>query len=430
MKLNYKRTIFVGFAFMSICAFWQLYDSIVPLILKQTFAMNDAVSGVIMSLDNVLALFMLPLFGAWSDKVNTRLGRRTPFIIVGTAIAVISMMFMPVGDNLGELYIFVIALGVTLIAMATYRSPAVALMPDVTPKPLRSKGNALINLMGALGGIVALGLISFLVPDEGKPDYRLLFGIIAGFMVVSVIVLLLTVREKKLAAEVAESGGHGEKMTEEELTSGKKSEPLPKPVFKSLLLILFAVALFFMGYNAVTSAFSKYAQVYLGVQGGGFANLLLIATAASVVSYIPIGFLATKIGRKKTIMIGLVIMFLCFAVAATFTKFSYVLIAIFVLTGMGYAAIIVNTFPMVWEMAKGSDVGKYTGYYYTFSMSAQIVTPILSGAMLQYIGYQTLFPYAALFLALSFVVMLFVKHGDSKPIGKKDKLEMLDVGDE
>lgn len=187
MKLNYKRTTIVGFAFFSICAFWQLYDSIVPLILKNTFEIGDTVAGIIMALDNILALFMLPLFGALSDRTSTRIGKRMPYIIGGTALAVISMNFLPYGDNSVNLTLFVTALLVTLVAMSTYRSPAVALMPDVTPKPLRSKANAIINLMGAIGGAFTLVVISLLVPDTGKPDYSPLFFIVSAVMVISEI---------------------------------------------------------------------------------------------------------------------------------------------------------------------------------------------------------------------------------------------------
>ena len=170
MKLDHKRTVLVGLAFLSICTFWQMYDSIVPKILTQTFHLNEAVSGAIMALDNVLALFLLPLFGSFSDKVDTKIGRRTPFLIGGTALAVILMNVLPALDNgyaaapsAGKFIAFVLVLGLLLVAMGTYRSPAVALMPDVTPKPLRSKGNAVINLMGAVGGVIYLAIAAKII---------------------------------------------------------------------------------------------------------------------------------------------------------------------------------------------------------------------------------------------------------------------------
>ena len=229
MKLNYKRTLLVGFAFLSICAFWQLYDNVIPLILKNTFHMKDSLVGVVMAMDNVLALFLLPFFGKLSDKCHTKLGRRTPFILGGTAAAVILMNILPYADNHEKLLLFVIPLGLLLIAMGTYRSPAVALMPDVTPKPLRSKANAIINLMGALGGVFTLGVTGLLVHAgaTGRNDYTMLFLAVSLLMAISVIVLVLTVRENKLAAEVAamETDEEKEAEAEEKKESGKANWP-------------------------------------------------------------------------------------------------------------------------------------------------------------------------------------------------------------
>jgi len=425
MKLNTKRTVLVGLAFMSICAFWQLYDGIIPLILKNSFHVGDTISGGIMALDNVLALFLLPLFGGISDRVDSKYGRRIPFIVGGTAIAVVSMLLIPIADDIRSLVLFIVGLLLVLLAMSTYRSPAVALMPDVTPKPLRSKGNAIINLMGAVGGMITLLLISALVPKTGKPDYFPLFLVVAIIMIVSIVVLVLRVKERAAVAEVMAQE------PEEEPQTGANGQPAPmeKAVKKSLIFILLSVALWFMGYNAVTTAFSKYAQVYWGLQGGGFANCLLIATAAAIVSYIPVGIIATKIGRKKTILFGVALLAISFASGTLFRSFSPVINGIFVVVGIAWASINVNSYPMVVEMSRGSDVGKFTGFYYSFSMSAQIITPILSGALLEHVGYYTLFPYAAFFVALSFVTMLFVKHGDSRPIPPADKLEAFDTGD-
>ncbi|MBC8534430.1 MFS transporter [Yeguia hominis] len=423
MKLNYKRTFFVGLAFLSICAFWQLYDSIIPLILKNTFQIDHTWSGVIMALDNVLALFLLPLFGTLSDKTNTRLGRRTPYILFGTIGAVIFMLLIPVADHLVRPILFFLALMATLLFMSTYRSPAVALMPDLTPKPLRSKANAVINLMGAVGSVISLALIAVLVPKSEKPDYFPIYAIVAGLMLLSVLVLVLTIREKKLAGEVAAM----EALESSDEPAAESDEKMPRDVRKSLILILISVTMWYMGYNAVTTSFSKYAQDYLQIEGGGFASLMMVATVAAVLSYLPVGFLATRIGRKKTILIGVALLFVSFGAAFAFTRYHWFMIVLFILTGIGWASINVNSYPMVVEMAKGSDVGRYTGYYYAFSMAAQILTPILSGFLLQYVGYWTLFPYAVLFVTIAFCTMCGVRHGDSRPVLPKDKLEMLDV---
>ena len=304
MKLNYKRTFLVGLAFLSICAFWQMYDNIVPLILQGTFHLNETLTGAIMAADNVLAVFLLPLLGSLSDKVDTRWGKRTPFILVGTVLAVVLMMLLPHADKTGNFVLFVISLFFLLIAMGLYRSPAVALMPDLTPKPLRSQANAIINLMGAVGGIYTLILISLLLKGGDKPDYTPVFLGVALLMVVSVVLLVLTVREKKLAQEVAKA--NLEEETEEEQKADKTGELTPG-VKRSLTMILISIFLWFTAYNAVTTAFSRYARTVWGMEGGGFANCLMVATVAAIISYIPIGVISAKVGRKNTIMGGLVL---------------------------------------------------------------------------------------------------------------------------
>ena len=407
MQLNYRRTIFVGLAFFSILAFWQMYDNIIPLILKNTFGLGDTISGFIMSLDNILALFMLPLFGALSDRA----GRRMPFIVGGTIGAVALCVLLPLFDRPGSLLMFMVVLGLLLIAMGTYRSPAVALMPDLTPKPLRSKANAIINLMGALGGVYTILAIKLLVkePATGLPNYMPLFLAVAGIMALSVAILRLTIRETGIQPQDEDAAG-------QPAAPAAGQAALPPPVRRSLYLILCSVALWYMGYNAVTTAFTKYAQTVWGHGVSQASTCLLIATAGAVVSYIPIGLLASRIGRKKTVLMGVAILALCFAAGALVASdFSPALYGIFALVGFSWAAINVNSYPMVVEISRLGSVGKYTGYYYTFSMAAQIVTPILSGALLEHVGYFTLFPYAALCVALSFLPMFFTRHGDNRP---------------
>jgi len=424
MKVNSKRTILMGFAFLSICTFWQMYDNIIPLILKNTFQLNEVATGFVMSVDNILAVFLLPLMGAFSDKVDTRWGKRTPFIVIGTIFAIIAMMFLPYASNINNLYLFVGALAITLIAMATYRSPAVALMPDLTPKPLRSKANAIINLMGTVGGIIALVLIRMLLKDGDKVNYTPIFIGVAIVMVVSVIILLLTIKEKKLADEVKIK--YPETEENEHLDADGKLDP---DVVRSLKYLLASIFFWFVAYNAVTTAFSRYAKYTWKMQGGSFTNCLMVATIAAVLSYIPVGVIAGKLGRKKTILAGVLMMFISYVAAIFYANYHPSINVFFALIGIGWAFINVNSFPMVVEMCKGADVGRYTGFYYTASMSAQILTPILSGIFLQYISYRTLFPYAAVFAAIAFFTMTKVKHGDVKPIEKKSALEHFDIDD-
>ncbi len=434
LKLNNKRTILVGLAFLSICAFWQMYDNLVPLILRRTFALDESLTGMIMAADNVLALFLLPLFGGLSDKCGMgKLGRRTPFILAGTAGAVVLMNLLPILDNSYanqaapfKLVSFVIVLGLLLIAMGTYRSPAVALMPDVTPKPLRSKANAIINLMGAVGGVLYLGVSAVLYPASktggaAHVDYQPLFLIVALIMVIAVAVLLLTIREPKLAAEnQALEQRHPEWNLAHDDGSGH--ETLPAPVKRSLGFLLASIALWFIGYNGVTTWWSNYTAEVMGEGLQGTNICLTVATVGAIVSYIPIGVLASKVGRKRTIQAGVVLLASCFLagylLTVRATAITPIMYVAFALVGLAWAAINVNSLPMVVEMCRGSDVGKFTGYYYTASMAAQVVTPVLAGTLMKHISYQVLFPYAAFFVAMSFVTMLFVRHGDSKAEAK------------
>ncbi len=427
MKLDYKRTFFIGLAFLSISAFWQMYDNIVPLILQNSFHLKESAIGAIMAIDNVLAVFLLPLIGGLSDRVNTRLGKRTPFIIVGTAVSVVLMMLLPMADQRTNFWMFIIVLGFTLLAMATYRSPAVALMPDLTPKPLRSGANAIINLMGAVGGVYTLALISILVPDGDRPDYTAVFAGVAFIMVLAVVLLLMTIREKKLAAQIAAEYPDDEE--EETNTPAEPSGKLPKDVQRSLNLILVSIFLWFTAYNAVTTTFSRYWVTVWGMEGGGYADCLMVATVAAILSYVPIGIVSAKIGRKKTIIIGLAFMLTSFVSVFFYPTYHITANIFFALIGVGWAAISVNSLPMVVEMSKASDIGKYTGLYYTFSMAAQIFTPIASGILIEFVSYDTLFPYSMFFTVCAIVTMLLVKHGDVKPAPKKSLLENFDVDD-
>ena len=443
MKLNNKRTVLVGLAFLSICAFWQMYDNVVPLILTKTFHLNETFSGAIMAADNILALFLLPFFGTLSDRTSTKIGKRTPYILCGTAAAVILLNVLPIIDNsyyaapsTGKMAAFVILLALLLIAMGTYRSPAVALMPDVTPKPLRSRANAIINLMGAVGGIIYLAVAAVMYPNSkvlgmDHVNYQPLFLVVAGIMTVSIVVMFLTIREPKLAAEnQALEAEHPEWNLAEDDGSG--NEVLPSDVRRSLSFLLASIALWFIGYNGITTWFTTYVDKVMGQGLGGASTCLLIATGGAIISYIPIGQIAHKIGRRKTIMIGIVLLAACFLsgffLTTAFHSINAIMFIVFALVGFAWAAINVNSLPMVVEMCRGSDIGKFTGYYYTASMAAQVVTPILAGFLMRNISYKVLFPYAAFFVAMSFVTMTQVKHGDAAPEAKKglDAFEEMD----
>lgn len=451
MKLNYKRTVLIGLAFLSICAFWQMYDSIIPLILQNTFGIGETLTGAIMAADNVLAIFLLPLFGALSDKTDTRFGRRMPFIVTGTVLAVIFLMLLPIADRQVNVVLFIVSLFALLVSMGLYRSPAVALMPDLTPNKLRSKGNAIINLMGAVGGVYTLIMIKLLVGKGDRPDYMPLFVSVAALMVISVGILVITISEKKIEAKVAaeikayeDSTGlkvetedtiEEEQLLEAEKNSSGESKgktvkmQMPPEVKRSMAFLLTSIFLWFTAYNAVTTAFSRYTKVVWHLEGGGFADCLMVATVAAILSYVPIGNLAGRIGRKKTILVGIVLMSICYFAAIFVGQYHGLVNVAFAVIGIGWAAINVNSYPMIVEMSKGSDIGKFTGTYYTFSMAAQILTPILSGFLLENVSYRTLFPYAFVFSVLAFITMTQVRHGDARPDKKKSLLENFDVDD-
>ena len=517
MKLNYKRTILVGFAFFLISAFWQAYDATIPVILTNKFGMSQTWSGVIMALDNILAVFMLPMFGALSDKCLGKHGKRTPFITIGTVVAAVALvglsfvdnaqlqnisevaaiddpaaleiiydtqadkeLLTPEGDriiladvltreeftairmkttdtatgkeitnpdytnyvaparqayahqktqeNFLPLVLFICLLLVVLVAMATFRSPAVALMPDVTIKPLRSKANAVINLMGTAGGILVLVLgmvFSTSAVKNALMSYNVFYGIIAAIMLGALAIFLLTVRETKWAAQMREdSVKYG---IEENVETADEKRSLTAAEKKSLICILLSIALWYFGYNAVTSKYAVYAGNILDKD---YNTTMLLAQAAAIISYLPAGMIASKIGRKKTIMSGVVMLTAAFTAAAFMRASSptWLMNIFFALAGIAWATINVNSFPMVVEMCSGADIGKYTGFYYTASMTAQIVTPMLSGFLMDQLGMTILFPYAAIFVALAFVTMSLVRHGDSKVAAKKG-LEALDIDD-
>ncbi len=502
MKLNSKRTIFVGFAFFLICAFWQAYDTIVPKILTDRFGMSQTWSGVIMAADNIFALFLLPIFGIISDKTKSKLGRRTPFIIIGTLIAaatLISLSFVDsaqldrlgnisdinsaearatlydyeypetlatpdnvdyvlgekftrdeflsleptledgkanpdytnfvvpartayianeiVGKDPSMLITFIGILFILLLSMATFRTPAVALMPDVTPRPLRSKANAIINLMGTIGGSLILGLGIVLATGATKNTYMSYTGyfcIVAGIMLVSLVIFIATVREQKFVKEMEDISREHNIIEGDDESDAAGSRRLSKSEFASLILLLGSVILWFFGYNAVTSKYSVYAGRVLQLD---YNSTLLVANIAALIAYIPVGLIASKVGRKKTILAGVIMLTTAFGVAAFLDAGTPlpVMMVLFALAGIGWATINVNSFPMVVELARGGNVGKYTGFYYTASMAAQTLTPVLSGFLMDSFGMKILFPYAAVFAGLAFVTMLFVRHGDSKP---------------
>lgn len=593
MRLNYKNTILVGFAFAIISAFWYAYDFLVPLMLNRTFGLSDAMRGLVMGLDNILALVLLPLFGTISDKVNTKMGKRTPFLLVGTILSVVCLVILPVVENIqtaevkktmdssvitveqaydnaiandiltldkiaaadekstsiegvmkaymlsnkkadgsnydltseadvkqafksitskdvmvhnyvflpcqnvqklamvydsekptgisrddfirttekmvesgksaknlaynekiqpvvedyiyhnytaknpGVLVGFMIILFLLLVAMASFRSPAVALMPDVTPKPLRSKANAIINLMGGVGQVLVMLFMSTIilkfVSSGAYDNYIWAWTIVGVLMIIMLGIYMCTVRENKLVQQkkdlCAEFGFDDDDDTEEAKQEGVTVEQLSKGKKTSFFLLLGSIFMWFMGHNAVNSNISVYLTQNLGFETSMAGNIVMAATIFSAVAFIPVGWMATKFGRKKTILVGLVLAIIAFIIGY-FVQPSFNWLFVISWFMVTYAAITinVNTLPMVLETCKGADVGKYTGIYYTATMSAQAITPFLVGLFMNF-GREYMFIYAIVFFIISLVLLVFVKHGDSRAVPKKSVLEHFDVED-
>ena len=603
MKLNYKRTIKVGLAFAIIMLFWTAYDFVVPLLLERAFGLSNSLRGVVMGIDNVLSLFLLPIFGKWSDNINTKRGKRTPFVFIGTILSVVIMIFVPITaakqlkdakvlrnqiyavettadftyeasdgrvyasadefytmmyetesksgvgyaysdhdylklnkkDSLesyleiarhgvteiekdgGKYYriettvygptrisekveitkeeynafkaqneeyqrfvepgiavfaseevntkitkvhperigIYLAVLFLVLVAMASFRSPAVALMPDVTPKPLRSQANAMINLMGGIGGAIAFVIytVGFLIADN---PFTQIFAVCAAAMVLLLIAFLFLVNEPKyvedckkeceaygisnddeaveLGAEEhkAEDAPEEESISAEELAARKKKHE--RAFKRSFFFILASTFMWFMGYNAISSNLSVYCTKVLN-QSAGVASIISgVSMAVSAIAFIPVGILAVKIGRRKSELLGFSLAAVSFVLVFLFVRpdhmAKYLFAIFYLISGFGLIITNVNTFPMVLELSSSSSVGKYTGYYYISTMSAQAITPFISGLVMDYFEDQYLFLYSAVCVVIAFVFMFFTRYGDSKPVPAKSALEYLGAGDD
>ncbi|MEG1613496.1 MAG: MFS transporter [Clostridia bacterium] len=591
LKLDYKKTSKVGLAFAIIILFWNTYDFVIPLLIENAFGLSNASRGAVMGLDNLLSLFMLPLFGKLSDKSTSKYGRRTPFIVLGTIAAVVLMIFIPITANKqlneanaerdiwkqkfatdtvfrettlgnwydlaqngdytylshadykiitgkdtlvgnkdllsreqysklnftpisakkdgflgffgnkvfkingevvtkteynevekenslynkyvktgtntfisqqvkeitdahpGRLVAYLFVLFFVLIAMGVFRSPAVALMPDVTPKPLRSQANAIINLAGGIGGALAF-LVYTIVLAINPTAYTVVYVLVAGLMLVLLACFCKLVNEPKMVLEkeeiclqygIAEEEGFDDLELEKSnmvadasneavvptvKMSAEENKKLEKAKLRSFLLILASIFMWFMGYNAVTSNLSVYSTKALGMSAGTAGLISGISMGISAIAFIPVGMLAVKIGRRKSIMIGFLLAVVSFLLIWLFLKptgSAAILFTIFYLiAGFGLIIANVNTFPMVVELSKAGDVGKYTGFYYMATMSAQAITPFIAGLFMDNITMKSLFAYAAVCVIIAIVLMAFVKHGDSRPLpskkGKGDKI--------
>ena len=470
LKLNYERTFLIGFAFFGILLLWQVYDSWCPTFLTDIFARRmygissaqlkagdpakilnvQWLVGIIMACDNLAALILLPIFGNLSDRTRTPIGKRMPYILTGTFVSAVAFPFIPFFFHHNNILGMVILMGIVLMFMMMYRNPAVALMPDITPKPLRARANGIINIMGYLGGAFATVLGIFLklsdyinAADEARKIWtiELPFLIASVLMVISAMVLFFTVRENAIAEEMAEQMAEGERLAAV-ATPVDDDRPMSRANKTMLLAILGAEFLWFMSDNAIGTYIGNYVIYYLNSVSSATMVLTIAGGLASVLGFAIAGGIADRIGRKWTISCGLgitiaALVIMCFvaptgiaAANAAHGEFTFpaVLYVVWAIKGFGMALVHNCSFPMVVELCSSRKIGRFTGYYYAASMSAQTVTPILLGLVFNVTGaWRTLPVYACILTALSFLVFTaLVKNIRAHKVENVVGLEALD----
>ncbi len=451
LKLNYKNTFFIGLAFFAILMLWQVYNTYCPLILRDLLEsefQGDAdrltyVIGIIMAMDNLVALIIMPIFGSLSDKTNTKWGKRMPYILIGMLASALIFPLIAVFFIKDSLIGVIIIMGLVLIIMQGYRNPAVALMPDVTPKPLRSSANGIINLVGYIGAIIAGALAMVFKKNESNPSdlvYLWPFVISSVCMLAAMVILKFKINEPKLLEETKEDIELGEKLSQS-IEEIKEDKPLSKKDLTNLIIILVAVFFWFMAFNAIETFNSLFCRDILGSEGihGTFT---IILTVSSIISFVLFSSVANKIGRKWTIVIGLLLLILgiglmtlvTFALKEVIVDYVWVIYLFTVLIGIGWALVNINSYPMIVEMANKKNVGKFTGFYYTASMIAQTATPILVGLIMSFnqAGLKLLYLYSFIAMILALIVFIFVveRRDLVKKQEKKSFLENLgDVDD-
>ena len=463
LKLNYKRTFTIGFAFFGILLLWQVYDSWCPTFLTELFksafgTSNDQdvqyLVGVMMALDNLAALILLPIFGKLSDRTKSPIGKRMPYILVGTFVCAVCFPFIPIFFHANNLAGTIAMMAIVLIFAMMYRNPAVALMPDMTPKPLRSKANGIINIMGYIGGAFAtvVGMVfvlsTYLGTKEGSQEswqYHNIWAIEIPFLVgsvlmlISAIVLFLTIKENKIAEEVKEEMARGEEESEAaEKIAVDDEGPMPKANKIMLYFILAAEFFWFMADNGIGTFLNNY--VIYNIQGSSASTALMVIVSGvgSVIGFATGGMIASKIGRKWTVLSGLGATVISYAawIILTFTVGFHGavpawLYVIWFVKGVGMSLVHVNSYPMVVELCSSKKIGAFTGYYYAASMAAQTATPILLGLLLLVpaFNWDILPIYATICLAASTAIFFFVKNVKTKKTEFKTGLEALDIDD-
>lgn len=452
LKLNKKRTFLIGFAFFGILLLWQVYDSWCPTLLteiiKTRLGTADELEvqwlvGIIMACDNLAALILLPIFGSLSDKTNTKIGKRMPYILVGTFVSAIAFPFIPLFFHMNKIGAMIAMMAIVLLFMMMYRNPAVALMPDITPKPLRAKANGIINIMGYFGGAFAtvLGMVfvlsKYLTGNRSLMTIEMPFVIASILMVISALVLFFTIKENKIEEEIKDDLEEGERLAaiEDPVDDGK---PMSKANRIMLFAILGAEFLWFMSDNALGTYLNNYVFYAMGAATSNTSMMVIAGGLASVIGFGTAGFIADKIGRKWTISSGLALTFLglvlmCFIKQSTtvldtgLRAFPKLLLVVWIIKGFGMALVHNCSFPMVVELCSSKKIGKFTGFYYASSMAAQTVTPVLLGLILRASGAWSVLPKYATVLTLAscFVFTFCVKNIKSKKLSNAKGLEAI-----
>lgn len=472
LKLNKKNTFKIAFAFFGILMLWQAYNFYCPLILKALLqekgtSYQNFIIGIIMALDNVVAIIVMPIVGRLSDKTNTKWGKRMPYIILGMLITIVVFPLIALFFYFDSLIGVIIAMLLFLIVMQAYRSPAVAFMPDITPKPLRATANGIINLIGYFGAVFVaiLGMLPFLkiTNKPGEPftadqitsmqSTVLIPFIICTVVLIGVLVfLVITVKENKMLKETEADVAKGEALAEtnEQI---KENNVLSKVDKFNFYMIIIAIFFWFMSFNSFETFGSTFSVNVLG-NSGIMSTMTIILTVTSIISFVAFSSLSNKIGRKLTIVIGLALLIVSLSamgvvsLVVDFSKYSdgkigswpiffYLMAAIL---GTGWALVNINSFPMIVEFSNKENIGRFTGYYYSSSMLAQSITPVLIGIIMDdpfgkfgNSGLKLLFVYASIMMIVALVIFLFVKEKitlkERRAMHKEKKSALENLGD-
>jgi MFS family permease len=435
MKLDWRKTFLIGLGFFGISLIWQVYNLFMPLFLQAGnpafdtgghtnllgFGLDASVAGFIMTLDNIAALFILPLIGIWSDRTRTRFGRRYPYILIGAPLAALAFVLIPVAagainpeangsvaSNPGAFAFLMVVAGAMLLAMAFFRTPVIALMPDLTPSEQRSKANGVINFMGGLGGVLAaLGLARLFDSSHILP-----FLLSSVVLIISVILLFIFVREPKLPAP-AETEPREPQESRSILKAARGLAPEQR---RNLLLLMAAIFAWFVGYSAIETFFSSYAVTTLKLQAGEAGMRLSVSIIAFIVFAIPAGYIGARFGRKRTISFGLFVFAILLILAFLMPNLTFVTIALGA-GGFAWALVNINSLPMVVDLTDDPrQLGTYTGFYYLASQLAAIAGPVVNGIIIDLTGknYNSIFLVAPVFFVMALTAMLFVTRGEAR----------------